>query len=274
MGRVVSAAVESNIMKININEIKKNYPSLKMWDDNLAFEIYKKIQKHQLITEFLYTIDPVKTATQFPKQLGHDVGYINYGKKDGFIVKILFTFANYLRDDIDKVNKYFDKFGWYPSYLEPGKTNGGKYSDKLKAFENFKNITVIYEAKYDMEVNPSKYIYHLTPDLKWPKIKTFGLTPKTQSKLSNHPGRIYLLNKIDNLGDYGGDVWDIAFNLLDSYKFKDIVKEMYLLKIDVSKLKDMHFFDDPNFYMGEAVWTYQNIPPYAISIEDKINVEH
>ena len=262
-------------MKLNINEIKQQYPSLQKWSDTHAFELYKRIQEQQLITEFLYTVDPIKTANQIHRQLGHNIGYINYGKRDGFIVKILFTFNDYLKNNIDKVNKYFDKFGWYPSYLEPDRPNGGKYSELVDNFKNFKNITIVYEAKYDMEVEISeKYLYHLTPDLKWPKIKSLGLTPKTQGKLADHPGRIYLLKSMDNLEEFGGDILDLSFNLLNSYKFKDEVKEMYLLKIDVSKLKDMHFFDDPNFYMGEAVWTYQNIPPYAISIEDKINVEH
>lgn len=260
-------------MKLNINEIKQQYPSLKKWDDNCAFELYRRIQEQQLIKEFLSTVEPTKTAFQLFKQLGHNIGHLNYGKKDGNIIKLIFTFSDHLKNNIDRVNKFFDKFGWYPSFIEPNKIDGGSYSSKFKDFENMRNITVVYEPLYEMEVIPSKHLYHLTPDIKWPKIKAFGLTPKTQSKISDHPGRIYLLNRIDNLEEYGGDVWDIAFNLLDSYKFKDRVKEMYLLKIDVSKLKDIHFFDDPNFYMGEAVWTYQNIPPYAISIENKINIE-
>ena len=211
----------------------------------------------------------------FSKQLGHNIGYLNYGKKDGFIVKLLFTFNDYLKDDIDRVNKFFDKFGWYPSYIEPNKSNGGKYQDKVDIFKNYKNITVVYEAKYDIEVKiTSDFLYHITPDLKWSKIKSMGLTPKTQNKLSNHPERIYLLKDISNLEDFGGDVLDLSLKLLNSYKYKDEVKEMYLLKIDISKLKDMHFFEEPNFYMGEDIWTYQNIPPYVISVDKKINTEY
>lgn len=262
-------------MKININEIKQQYPGLQKWSDTHAFELYKKIQEHQLITEFLYTVPPLKTTDQLRKQLGYDIGYTDFQKRDGKIVHILFTFRKIVKEDINKVNKFFDKFGWYPSYIGPNTSKGGKYFDKLKEFENFKNVTIIYEAKYDMETEINgKYLYHLTPNLKWPKMKSLGLTPKTQGKLADHPGRIYLLKSIDNLEEFGGDILDLSFNLLNSYKFKDEVKEMYLLKIDVSKLKNMHFFDNPNFYMGETAWTYQNIPPYAISIEDKINIEH
>ena len=66
---------------MDIKEIKEQYPSLKMWEDNRARELYKLIQEHQLITEFLYTVDPLKTSLQISKQLGHDVVYVNYVKK-------------------------------------------------------------------------------------------------------------------------------------------------------------------------------------------------
>jgi hypothetical protein len=45
---------------------------------------------------------------------------------------------------------------------------------------------------------------------------------------------------------------------------------MYLLRIDLSKVKNIKFFKDPNFFMGDAVWTYENIPPYAINVIGRI----
>lgn len=250
-----------------IKEIKELYPSLKAWNDTHAFELYKKIQEHQLITEFLYTLDPKKTTQQVIKQAGYGVR-INYTNN-----KIYLTFDTLKKDYLDKVNKVMDNFGWYPAYID--NKEGGKYSDKISSFINKYEITIIYEAKYDQEVVPtSNYAYHLTPDLKWSKIKALGLTPKTQGKLGDHPGRIYLLANIDNLEDYGGDINDVAFTLLNSYVNKDKVKEMYLLKIDLGQLKNHKFFNDPNFFIGEAIWTYQNIPPSAISIDKKINTTY
>ena len=250
-----------------IKEIKELYPSLKAWSDTHAFELYKKIQEHQLINEFLYTVDPKKTTQQVIKQAGYGVR-INYTDN-----KIYLTFDTLKKDYLDKVNKVMDNFGWYPAYID--NKDGGKYSDKVSNFINKYEITIIYEAKYDQEIIPTlSYAYHLTPDLKWPKIKALGLTPKTQGKLGDHPGRIYLLANIDNLEDYGGDINDVAFTLLNSYINKDKVKEMYLLKIDLSQLKNHKFFNDPNFFIGEAIWTYQNIPPSAISIDKKINTTY
>ena len=100
--------------------------------------------------------------------------------------------------------------------------------------------------------------------------EAFGLTPKTEGKLSNHPGRIYVL--LQEKGE--DDMLEFGFNLLNTYLNRDKVKEMYLLRIDLSKLKDVKFFTDPNFYMGEAAWTYQNIPPFAIEVDKKINMSH
>jgi hypothetical protein len=250
-----------------IEEIKNQYPSLQKWSDTHAFELYKKIQEHQLITEFLHTINPKKTTQQLIKQAGYGV-QINYTSN-----KISLTFDTLKKDYLDKVNKVMDSFGWYPAYID--NKDGGKYSDKISSFINKYEITIIYEAKYDQEVVPtSNYVYHLTPDLKWSKIKTLGLTPKTQGKLGDHPGRIYLLASIDNLEDFGGDINDVASTLLNSYVNKDKVNEMYLLKIDLGQLKNHKFFNDPNFFIGEAIWTYQNIPPSAISIDRKIDVTY
>jgi hypothetical protein len=254
--------------KILIEEIKRQYPSLQKWNDNYAFELYKKIQEHQLITEFIYTVDPKKTTQQILKQAGYGV-QINYTNN-----KITLTFDTLKKDYLDKVNKVMNNFGWYPAYID--NKDGGKYSSKISNFINKNEITIIYEAKYDQEIIPtSDYAYHLTPDIKWPKIKALGLTPKTQGKLGDHPGRIYLLTNIENLEDFGGDIDDISFALLSSYINKDKVTEMLLLKIDLKQLKKDHkFFEDPNFFMGDAVWTYQNIPPSAISIANKINVTY
>jgi hypothetical protein len=55
---------------------------------------------------------------------------------------------------------------------------------------------------------------------------------------------------------------------------KDRVKEMYLLEIDTSKLSEVIFFKDPNFFQGKAIWTYQNIPPNAIRVSKRIDVTY
>jgi hypothetical protein len=49
---------------------------------------------------------------------------------------------------------------------------------------------------------------------------------------------------------------------------------MYVLAIDMEKIKDHKFFKDPNFLIDDgAIYTYQNIPPSAILIDERINVK-
>lgn len=251
---------------MNINEIKQQYPLLQKVSDHYAFEMYKNIMSEQIITEFLYTMDPELTAKQIIKQAGYGV-HIDHSKN-----KITLTFDTLTKDYLDKVNKVIDKFGWYPSYIDD--KNGGKYSTNIDNFIGEHEIVIGYEAKYDTQAKlDSKHIYHLTPDILYPKIKISGLTPKSQSKLSNHPERIYLLNPTDD-----DDMETIAITLWDSIsnsKLKNSIGDYYLLRIDTSKLPNHKFFEDPNFWIGNgAVWTYQNIPPSVISVDKLITVNY
>jgi hypothetical protein len=248
-----------------IEEIKQQYPMLQKWEDHAAYEIYKGIQSHQILQEFLSTVNSKTTTDQLIKQTGYGVRVLRIGKY------IDLEFGKLSKDYLDKVNKFMDKFGWYPSYIGTYTKEAGKYSDKVNSFIEQNEVIVHYEAKYDEEIEvKGPYLYHLTPDIKWPKIKVFGLTPKTQGKLADHPGRIYLLTSLE--GEW--DIDELTFALLNSYTHKERVKEMYLLKIDISQIKDHKFFEDPNFYPDEAVWTYQNIPPSSITIIKKYNMVH
>jgi hypothetical protein len=249
---------------MNVSEIKQQYPYLQKVSDHYAFEMYKNIMSEQIITEFLYTVHPEITAKQVVKQAGYGI-YINHSEN-----KITLTFDTLTKEYLDKVNKVMDKFGWYPSYID--NKNGGKYSTNIDNFIGKHEIVIEYEAKYDTQAKlDSKYLYHLTPDILYPKIKISGLTPKSQSKLSNHPERIYLLNPTDD-----DDMEEIAITLWNSIsnnKLKDSIGDYYLLRIDTSKLPNHKFFEDPNFWMGNgAVWTYQNVSPSIISIDKLINI--
>lgn len=252
----------------NINEIKKQYPSLQKWSDTHAFELYKKIQEHQLITEFLYTVSPNKTLPQLIKQAGYGVQFPSNWEENPKTITLIFDTLD--KDYLDKVNKIMDNFGWYPSYVGGYTKNAGKYSTSIDKNIGKHEVEVKYEAKYDQEVIlKSKYAYHITPDIKWPKIKIIGLTPKTQSKLGDHPGRIYLVANADK-----DQLEELAYALGETALNKDKIHEMYLLQIDLSQLKNYKFFEDPNFFLGDAVWTYQNIPPSVINVIDKFKIWH
>lgn len=253
---------------MNINEIKQQYPSLRKWSDHCAYELYKNTMSEQVVTEFLYTVQPSLTTKQLSKQLGPDSEEINVINDEYNENKVIVEFNTLTKELLDKVNKIMNTFGWYPSFIE----NNGKYSTNIKNVIETNNVRILYEAKYDVQAKlDDKYLYHVFPDILYFKIQQKGLTPKSKSKISNHPDRIYLLNPTSN--DEMEEISYILWDALPDGKLKDSISDYYILQIDTSKLPNHKFFNDPNFYMGNgAVWTYQNIPPSVIKVHGLVTV--
>ena len=258
--------------KTEIKLIKEQYPFLKGWNDNLAIEIYKKmIGSKSIINEFLHTIDPLITYKQLPDFDFIDTieGLKNDPHNEDVINQFEFTFKKIDPENLKKLTDFMDKYGWYPSYI----AEYGKYGANIHKVFGKTNITIVFEAKYDTEIDvKGSNLYHVTPDFYWDKIERIGLTPKSQSKLANHPGRIYLV-KSDEYPELEGsqsDIADLADIIADASSNKDRIEQMYVLQIDPSKLNSK-FYYDPNFQMGIGVWTYGNIPPTAIKLIDQID---
>jgi len=246
---------------MNIREIKKQYPFLQKWSDTHAWELYKKIQP---INEFLKTIDSTTTITQLQKQIGPK---IKVSEANNSTIDIEFDILD--KDILNRVNKFMETYGWYPSFIGGYTKNAGKYSSNLEKFIGKKNVDIKYEAKYGKEdefIRKNPTAFHITSNINLPKILKYGLTPKTKSKLSNHPERIYLVSNVesDELEELAQALWKASSN-------KDSIESMYILEIDLSKIPNHKFYDDPNFFMGDGAFTEQNIPPSAIEVLYKIN---
>ena len=129
----------------------------------------------------------------------------------------------------------------------------------------------LYEAfqEEEQEVFPSKgKAYHVTPDVYIDLIKKEGLTPRTESKLSEHPERIYFYLNPESSFKY------LASSLWSASKYKDQVKRYYVLEVDLTQLPDHHFYADPHSMISYvAVYTTQAIPPSAIKVIQTIPVE-
>lgn len=131
----------------------------------------------------------------------------------------------------------------------------------LKLYENFQ--------EEEKEVFPSKgKAYHVTPDVYIDPIKKEGLTPRTESKLSEHPERIYFYLNPESSYKY------LASSLWRASKYKDQVKKYYVLEVDLTQLPDHHFYADPESMIGYiGIYTKQSIPPSAIKVVETIPVE-
>jgi len=264
----------TNSFKRKIAEIKDEYPLLQNHGDVWVIGMYETICEEQILKEFVsQTIEADKTVKEFERRFPNTKTEFEVDNPKSFKIALYPNDFKYWKDML----KYLDSFGWYPSFIISDVANI-KYTPptlkKIQIYSYLKNVPIIImmEAKYDTLQTPDKYYYHLVPDIYLPKIELKGLTPKTQSKLATHPGRVYLLNQ-DNEKEYETIV-NMLYNQIPSKRTKEMVEKYYLLQIDADAIKDKaRFYNDPNFQIGNgAVWTYQNIAPKYIKNIDTIPI--
>lgn len=176
---------------------------------------------------------------------------------------------------IKNIVKTMDMYGWFLSKPKVGENIPTIHVDDNNYFQ------LRFEAKFDLDSTESiyqnkngKFLYHITPLVNLEKIKKIGLTPKTNSKLSYHPERIYFLKNVDNenfIKNFVSKLFIINKNNID-------LKEKYvILKIDlgieekIETKPKIRFFVDPN--MVDAVYTLENISPNSISPLKIVTIE-
>ena len=104
-------------------------------------------------------------------------------------------------------------------------------------------------------------LYHATHSRFIEKIKKIGLVPKSQSKNSTHPDRIYLTEDKE-----------IAKNLAQNFANMEYKNDhnYVLLEIDMTKLPNVKLHRDP--HIQNCFFVNENIPPLAINFERAINL--
>lgn len=153
------------------------------------------------------------------------------------------------KDKIDWLFKFMDNMGYFFS----GYYNKGTLLGKTIKNDNYTGLR--FEAKFDIEYpKKARYLYHATPISKLVKIMDIGLVPKSYSKATHHPDRIYLALSLSK-----------ALEIADMFKTGEYVDgKLAILKIDTKGLSNK-FLIDINFDGG--VYTTHNIPPSNIEIE-------
>jgi hypothetical protein len=138
-------------------------------------------------------------------------------------------------------------------------------SDKNEILKMYGLLTE--QSETEMFPNGEK-AYHLTPDIYLNSIKREGLKPKSESKLSSHPDRIYMyLNPDSSYNTLAGTLWNSSRN-------KSQIKNYYVLEIDTSQLPEHRYYlDTASSLSYAAIYTTQSIPPSAIKVVKKIPVE-
>ena len=95
-------------------------------------------------------------------------------------------------------NLIIDRHGWFPTKMNilnfSGMENNIVYDENylFKNIQYLTNVTITYEAKYDLEINIPVKLYHLSIQEFENSVLNKGLIPKSKSKLSKHLDRIFI----------------------------------------------------------------------------------
>lgn len=217
------------------------------------------------------TQDPITVISTFHRliRINKTKASIKYDDENRFCVEC---------EDLDKnqadfILRLIGNYGYFVSeYKKENLIDEYKENDFINIIfgsENKINITFYIEPKYDLKIKIPDFLYHATKTEYLNNILTKGLFPKSKSKISYHPPRIYLSNTVGN-----------AVSFARFVKFGHF-KEMSILKIDTEKIKsedpiigsnriDFEIYRDPN-YKTKGYYTMNNIPPCAIE-DTKIRV--
>lgn len=139
----------------------------------------------------------------------------------------------------------------------------------FKKIKELKELSPVYlklektrDSNEDIDITIPSILYHITHERHLAKIKKIGLVPKSESKKSTHPARIYLVENEES-------AIKLAEEFSNSeYKFEH---NYVLLEINTNKTsefkrdKNFKLHNDPNFTGG--YFTLDNIPPVAINFE-------
>lgn len=177
---------------------------------------------------------------------------------------------------IDILKNIASRRGYFISHLE-------YFDNKLIIVKDLTNldfsgksfqINIVFESLYNTEYKlQQRYLYHCTTESVLEKIKRQGLVPRSKSKITNHPNRIYLAldsQECENLilqFIKDSDLYsEEDSNFIREYKRAK--NEFIILKIDTQSL-NLHLMEDPNckdFWGVFGIYTTDSIPFRCIEI--------
>lgn len=173
---------------------------------------------------------------------------------------------------IDCIESFMiNMMGWFPSNMILTNLYHKENSFTYNRFflvdrqDFLQKVTIIFESKFDIQTDVPEKLYHLSIQEYEDKILKKGLSPKSKSKLSFHPDRIYLTTKIGCLSliEHMKFFYNSAKWKNPNYKIND---KWVIFEIDTTDL-DLKIYCDPNYIGG--YYTLNNIPPKSIKIIDK-----
>jgi hypothetical protein len=161
------------------------------------------------------------------------------------------------KEEWELLQKFINNLGWYvASYIPLGGLKWIPFESTEKMI-NDNPVVVSIEAKFDLEIDTNKFtdVYHISPSVYDEKIKKIGLVPKSKSKMSHHPERVYFVARESD-----------ANAMADIFSGDNPV-EYSVYKVNLKKARQndgaIRIFQDPNLNSG--FYTLSNIPPEYVT---------
>jgi hypothetical protein len=221
------------------------------------YEAYKEEFDLNLKEGLIKTNEIQKSVAILKRNTSKIFNFQLYLEDNQFTVK--FDLKNLKSGDLERLIQYSNNLGWYCSFIDNSHYKGKFDFDKVFIGVN----TLMFEATFDIRVEKyDRYLYHITPSQNASKILKRGLFPKTRSKASFHPERVYLSDNVDFL----------SYDLAEMFYQVTGQKEWILLKIDTYQIPNyFQLYRDPNVSVEDGgYYTLNNIPPHAITLHKEI----
>ena len=165
-----------------------------------------------------------------------------------------YTTGNTYDSELSTLLQYINNLGYFPAVVNYGRGfkpyTPSSFRDTIRD-DQPSEIKVRLGAKYDKEKTLPPFVYHVTSDLNFEKIKKIGLKPTSKNKKATHPERVYIAFDEDD-----ADIIAMQMQGLSS-------ENQIILTLNTSKFPEsLKFYRDPHFLGG--AYTLGNIPPSAI----------
>jgi hypothetical protein len=231
----------------------------------ILLEVYKEEYELNLKEGLIKTTNIGKTINLLKIKFPHWKFKVD---DKAFFIQIL---GNRTEKQYQELKYLLNNLGWFISWFKTESDSGnisGKFNEKT-VINSFNDDDVFFielriEAKFDEEVveNIPSILYHIAPTQNSDKILKIGLVPKSRSKASYHPDRVYLGKSIEGVEKLAPQMYQTTGN-----------KNYTILKIDTEMIPGgyLKLYTDPN-YPKEAFYTLNNIPPQAIEKIKEINL--
>lgn len=170
-------------------------------------------------------------------------------KQNTYYLKIINS-ENFNIDKFKMIINMSENLGYFPSLLdiddknifeEFKNSNETDFIEFLKKYNigDFKTIEIKFESWQDKDIEQEDIpdiIYHVCREVNYIKIKKHGLAPKSKSKRSYHPDRIYLIFTLDS-AEHLKDILSLETNeeyIILEIMVDDNLRTTLFLKVDAN----------------------------------------